>query len=112
MMEDRVGEANPNRSHGLWDTPVYRSWCSMLQRCRNPNAPNWEYYGGRGITICDEWLHFEGFYADMGERPAGLTLDRIDVDGNYEPGNVRWATPKEQRHNQRPRSHSQLEGET
>jgi hypothetical protein len=73
----------------------------MRTRCLNPNASDWPRYGGRGITICAEWDSFEQFLADMGERPEGMTNDRIDVDGNYEPGNCRWATAKEQRRNQR-----------
>lgn len=74
----------------------------MLQRCLNPNSDNYRWYGGRGITICLEWIDsFDAFLADMGERPTGMTLDRINPDGNYEPGNVRWATPKEQARNRR-----------
>lgn len=75
----------------------------MIQRTTNPNHKGWPYYGGRGITVCDRWRTFENFVADMGERPDGLTLDRIEVDGNYEPGNCRWATDAQQRANQRPR---------
>lgn len=75
----------------------------MKARCTNPNNPRWEDYGGRGIKLCDRWLHsFEAFLADMGERPPGMSLDRYpDNDGNYEPGNCRWATLKEQRANRR-----------
>jgi hypothetical protein len=80
-------------------TPTYVSWASIAPRCGNPNHPAYPRYGGRGITVCERWASFENFLADMGERPAGLSLDRIDNNGNYEPGNCRWATPKEQSSN-------------
>ena len=74
----------------------------MRQRCSNPKAGKWSYYGGRGITVCDRWSSFKNFLADMGRRPgAGYSIDRIDNDGNYEPGNCRWATQGEQRRNSR-----------
>lgn len=90
-------------THGATDTPTYRSWHSMIHRCSSPYTNGYENYGGRGIKVCPEWSDFEQFLADMGERPAGKTLDRIDPDGDYEPSNCRWATPVEQAANKRPR---------
>jgi hypothetical protein len=83
-------------------TPEFRVWSGMLARCSNPNAPSYEYYGGRGITVCDRWRDsFETFLADMGPRPGPRhSIDRYpDRNGNYEPGNCRWATDKEQQRN-------------
>jgi hypothetical protein len=84
-------------------TPEYNAWTNMKSRCLNPRHPHYKYYGGRGITVQPEWLEsFEAFLRDVGNRPGpGYSLDRVDVDGNYEPGNVRWATALQQRHNRR-----------
>lgn len=100
-----AGQAGKAVSHGHHlhgrPTPTYHSWLAMRKRCLYAAHPAFHRYGGRGITICARWRDsFAHFLADMGERPEGLTLDRIDNDGNYEPGNCRWATPLEQRHNQ------------
>lgn len=83
--------------HGGAHTLAYSSYTSMLARCGNPSAVGYEHYGGRGITVCERWHKFENFLADMGERAhQGLSLDRVDPDGNYEPSNCRWATRSEQ----------------
>lgn len=87
--------------HGWYGTPTHKSWESMLQRCTNSNSPDYQNYGGRGISVHPEWLIFESFFSDMGERPAGLTLDRINTDGPYEKQNCRWATRRRQQRNRR-----------
>lgn len=93
-----------NTTHGQTNTPTYRTWLAMRTRCTNRTRTFWKYYGGRGIKICKRWKQYESFVADMGIRPKGKTLDRINPDGNYEPDNCRWATPKQQTRNRRVRT--------
>lgn len=103
----RHGQAGKNR------TTTYRSWHMMIQRCCNPNATRFERYGGRGITVCQGWREsFEAFYRDMGKRPEGTTLDRINRDGPYCKENCRWATRREQQSNLRSNRKISYQGET
>ena len=90
--------------HAAGNTPEYESWSAMLARVRATTGRKFSDYGGRGITVCERWLSFESFLADMGPRPQGTSLDRIDNNGNYEPGNCRWATAPQQVKNRRPSS--------
>ena len=90
-------------SHGMTHTPTWYAWAAMIQRCTNFRCKAWPNYGGRGIIVCERWLHsFTAFLEDMGERPSPeLTLDRINNEGNYEPDNCQWATRSVQQRNKR-----------
>lgn len=85
--------------HGYCGSPTYNSWVQMKSRCSNPNIPDWEDYGAKGITVCERWMKFENFLEDMGERLPNTTLDRINSRGDYEKTNCRWATVLEQARN-------------
>lgn len=87
--------------HGRHNNGSFMTWKQMLRRCNSIKSASYVNYGGRGITVCDRWLKFENFLADMGEKPYGLSIDRINNDGNYEPGNCRWTTMKVQASNRR-----------
>lgn len=89
------------RTHGLSGSPSYITWQNMLNRCRNPKVKSFLDYGAAGISVCERWHNFHNFYLDMGQRPEGKSLDRIDPFGNYEPANCKWSTRSEQARNTR-----------
>jgi hypothetical protein len=97
----RSSGADRTRTHGMSKTKIYRIWVGMHRRCFKSSDEAFKNYGARGIKVCAHWLRFENFLTDMGERPRGMSLDRIDNDGSYEPGNCRWATPAQQGNNTR-----------
>lgn len=100
-------------SHGKARSPTYKIWTAILQRCTNPRATGFQYYGGRGISVCERWLSFENFLADMGEQPEKRwSIDRINVNGNYEPTNCRWITMAAQQLNRRNNRRITLQGRT
>jgi hypothetical protein len=108
MRQGNPSVAYPNKTkHGMNKTPEWNAWVNMRQRCLNPNHTNYKHYGGRGIKVCERWLDFDNFLADMGRKPdPELTLERIDNSKGYEPANCKWATMKEQSNNTRRNLHA------
>ena len=114
LQRERISAAAKisSRTHGMSDHPLWSTWAAMRSRCRNPNATGYHRYGGRGIRVCERWNDFPSFVADVGERPSpDHTLDRIRNDGDYEPGNVRWATKEQQSANMRNNRLVQFKGQ-
>lgn len=103
LQKERTIEAHKTHGHctKFNPSPTYTAWHGVIQRCTNPNSKAYRYYGAKGITVCDRWLRFENFLEDMGSKPEGMTLDRINTYLGYYPENCRWATWEQQRHNRR-----------
>jgi hypothetical protein len=100
------------KKHGMTKSREYRSWHTMKSRCLNKQHPKYYMYGGRGITVCQEWVEsFEQFYKDMGERPPNTSIDRVDTNRGYEPSNCKWSTPYEQQRNTRRNAYIEDNGE-
>ena len=100
------------KTHGMHNTRTYHAWENMKARCLNQHHPSFKGYGARGIGVCERWMQFENFFSDMGDCPAGLTLDRADNDKGYEPGNCRWADRLTQQANRRCARLLTIDGET
>lgn len=108
-----MSKKHHNQTHGMSKSRTYTTWAEMKQRCLNPNDPMYYRYGGRGIKVCKRWMDsFEAFLEDVGERPDECTLDRLDSDRDYEPGNVRWATALQQARNRSNNVNITFQGKT
>jgi hypothetical protein len=110
--EFSVSRGKDSATHGMHSTPTHRTWTAMKSRCSNPRDSNYPNYGGRGIGYCKEWETFVAFLRDMGERPKGMSLDRVDNNKGYAKDNCRWATPVEQTRNRRNTRMITFRGET
>jgi hypothetical protein len=93
-------DKHPNQTHVMTKSRVYKIWTGMHSRCKIPSATGYKNYGGKGVSVCERWNSFENFLSDMGDAPDGMSIDRKDSTGNYEPENCKWATRKEQNRNQ------------
>lgn len=111
-MSNPYGQVKHGHDRRGQRSPELRTWHHMIERCYSKTCKDYVNYGGRGITVCERWLKFENFWNDMGVRPEGCSLDRIDVNGNYEPSNCRWATKLIQSHNTRRNKRVTINGET
>ena len=111
--DDAIRKGKANRTHGMTGSPEHKIWRGMKDRCTNEKNTFYANYGGRGITVCAEWMNdFAACYRDVGERPSPRhSIDRIDTSGNYEPGNVKWSTHDEQANNKRNNTHYHFNGE-
>ena len=110
LQRERTIEAHI--THGMRKTPTYKSWTGMKNRCSNPKYHAYNRYGERGIMVCERWMKFEDFYEDMGEKPKGMSIERIDNNGNYCPENCCWATKKNQARNTRRNKMVRYQGKT